>query len=311
MTSITVLRTLWRLRLAVAFVGLLALLAGAAVAYRVSFLPPKLDSRRYNAGTATVRILVDTPSSQVIDVAPKGSDTVAARALLLANLMVDGLVENEIAHRAGLTPQQLKTIGPPGADPGATTPVEPREGDNVLKTQVLTDSAGTLLPIIQVDAQEVTAEGASRLANAAVGGLRDYLGSQAAVEQIPEARRLRVDGLGAAQGGVLVRGPSRLAALLITILIFGVGCTLILVIDALARAWRIDEAEEALGPAAFDQDGALLDESFDEDGDVALPDDPDSEYVNGWGEVDWSSPTASPAKTTLYSAPAHDDSEER
>ena len=44
----------------------------------------------YLVGVATTRVLIDTPSSQVVDVSPKGSDTLGVRANLIASLMVDG-----------------------------------------------------------------------------------------------------------------------------------------------------------------------------------------------------------------------------
>jgi hypothetical protein len=116
MELIMMLRDLWRRRILVGCAALLAVLAGTAVTYRISF-PPKLESRKYEVGVATTRILVDTPSSQVVEVAPKGSDTLGVRANLLASLMVDGVVKTAIARRAGLRPDQLEGAGQDGAPP--------------------------------------------------------------------------------------------------------------------------------------------------------------------------------------------------
>src|SRR5262245_43707122 len=106
MDTVTILRDLWRHRLLVAGVYLLAVLAGVAVLYKISF-PPKLEGRKYDVGVAQARILLDTPSSQVVDVAAKGSDSLGVRANLIASLMVDGNVEAAIARRAGLQPDTL------------------------------------------------------------------------------------------------------------------------------------------------------------------------------------------------------------
>ena len=100
MDTVTILRDLWRLRRAVVIVALLALITGTAVLYKISF-PPELEGRRYEVGVATARILVDTPSSQVVEVAPKGSDSLGVRANLLASLMVDGVVKSAIAQSRG------------------------------------------------------------------------------------------------------------------------------------------------------------------------------------------------------------------
>ena len=97
MDIVTILRDLWRLRVFVAGVCVLALLAAAAVAFKL----PSLESRRYEVGVATAQILVDTPSSQVVNVAPRGADTTAGRADLLATLMVNGDIKTTIAQLAG------------------------------------------------------------------------------------------------------------------------------------------------------------------------------------------------------------------
>src|SRR4051812_43174100 len=116
MDIVTILRDLWRRRLLVVGVYLVALLAGTAVVYKISF-PPKLESRKYDVGVATARILVDTPSSQVVEVAPKGSDSLGVRANLLASLMVDGNVKSAIAHRAGLDPSKLVGVSDAAEEP--------------------------------------------------------------------------------------------------------------------------------------------------------------------------------------------------
>src|ERR1700754_3007856 len=69
MDTVKILRDLWRLRPVVAGVLVFAMLAGAAVVFKL----PSLESRKYEVGVATARLLVDTPNSQVVEVAPKGS----------------------------------------------------------------------------------------------------------------------------------------------------------------------------------------------------------------------------------------------
>ena len=206
MQTVTILRELWGRRALVAAVLVLAILAGTAVAYRVSF-PPRLQSRSYQVGVATSRILIDTPNSQVVEVAPKGSDTLGTRAGLIASLMVDGTVKAAIAHRAGMRANQLDAISDSAAE---TTPADPapRPGTPVLKTTVVTNSSGDQLPIIEIEAQAADAAAAARLAGAAVSGLRDYLNSKAALQRVSNAERLRVDGLGAPQARDVSRGST-------------------------------------------------------------------------------------------------------
>lgn len=112
------LRELWRRRRHVACVCAVAVLAGIAVMYKV----PSFQSRQYSVGVATAQILVDTPSSQVAAVTPRGSNTVGAQANLISSLMVDGAIKSEIAQRAGLRPNQLFGVSSGATQPTASGP---------------------------------------------------------------------------------------------------------------------------------------------------------------------------------------------
>lgn len=245
MDAVTTLRELWRRRRYVAAVCAIALVAAAAFTF---------NSHRYSVSVASVRILVDTPSSQVVQVAPKGSDTLGTRADLLASVMIDGTVKSDIANRAGLQPGQLVGVTDAATQPSATgpAPVSTPTGPQayVLSTQVLTDSAGNELPIIEVDAQAPTATAATKLADAAVTGLRAYLDSTAALQRVAQPDRLQLIGLGAPQASTEVRGSSRAIGLVIAILVLVVGCGVILAVVALVRGWRAASVREQAGERA-------------------------------------------------------------
>jgi hypothetical protein len=285
MDTVTILRELWRLRLAVFGIGLLALLAGTAVVYKISF-PPKLESRQHEVGIATMRILVDTPSSQIVEVAPKGSDSLGVRANLLASLMVDGDVKEAIARRAGLPPEKLVGISEAAAEPApASEPPGPKS--YVLTTRVLTNAGGDQLPLIEMEAQAPDRAAAARLGAAAVAGLGDYLDSTAALQEIKDADRLKVSGMGAPQARTALRGPSKIIALVVTIFVFVLGCAGALGFFAVAHAWRAASAgedprdwhvEDELGGAADDW----------------LP--PDPALVTPPAEADWRPDGAPPAE---------------
>jgi hypothetical protein len=270
MDSVTILRDLWRLRRAVVIVALLALITGTAVLYKVSF-PPNLESRRYDVGLATARILVDTPSSQVVEVAPKGSDSLGVRANLLASLMVDGVVKGAIARRAGLPPKDLVGISEAATEPSPVSK-PPTRRDFVLTTRVLTNTGGDQLPIIEIEAQAPNRASAAKLASAAIEGLRDYLDTTAASQQVPDADRLQVTGLGAPQAEVSARGPGPAFAIVVMILVFGLGCGLLLLALTVARKWRAAsvielEIEEEEDPT----DDALAREDESDDWAAAQP----------------------------------------
>lgn len=256
MDIVTILRDLWRRRLLVVAVYLIALLAGTAVVYKISF-PPRLESRKYEVGIATARILVDTPSSQVVEVAPKGSDSLGVRANLLASLMVDGVVKSAIARRAGLEPDELVGVTKAAEEPGPTT--RPGPGAFVLTTRVLTNTGGEQMPIIELDAQGPDRAAAARLATAALEGLRDYLDSKAALQQVPNAARLQVTGLGAPQATAQVKGPSKAIAVVVVLFVFGLGCACILAASAFGRGWRA--AEELADTQLLADEDVLLGEA--------------------------------------------------
>jgi hypothetical protein len=250
--SITILRQLWRLRVAVSTFALLSILIGALLAFRPT-LPPQ--SRKYHVGAAHVHILIDTPASQVVEIDPKGSDSLGSRASLLSNLMVEGDVKAAIARRAGLRPDQLVALSDAAVEPATVAPAQ-LEGPKalLLKTTVVTNDAGGQLPIIGVETQAPDALRATALANAAVAGLRDYLDTKAALEAVPDARRLQVRGLGSAQGHELARGPGALLAGVVTVFVFALLCTVLLAVVSLVRGWRAASAQEAGPPRAGELD---------------------------------------------------------
>ena len=110
----------------------------------------------------------------------------------------------------------------------------------------LTNTGGDQLPIIEIEAQAPGPRcrvGAS--APRRSQGLRDYLDSKAAQQQVPDADRLQVTGLGAPQADVEVRGPGPVLAIVVMILVFGLGCGALLLALAVARKWRaVSEIEQ-------------------------------------------------------------------
>jgi hypothetical protein len=227
--TVTILRKLWRMRLLVAVVAAFAILIGVFISYKL----PSLQSRKYDVGVATARILVDTPASQVVDLSPKGQESLGERTTLLSSLMVDGEIKTEIARRAGLRPDQLIGINADAMAPDAAAPTPGRDSD-VLSTQVTMISGDSWLPIIQIATQAPTKAGAQKLADAAVSGLRAYLDNEANAQAIPQERRLRVSGLGLAQARQVTRGPRLIFSILATVFLFIAGCGAIL-----GGAWLI------------------------------------------------------------------------
>ena len=195
---------------------------------------------------ASVTALVDTPSSQVVDLGGKtGADigTLSGRASLLANLMTSSPIKDEIASRSGVAPDQLIAVSPAAA-PGAQTagasgpPVKTADPKAVILTTKIPNLESGEIPIIAVTTQAPTADQAARLANASIAVLQVHLQTVAGIDRVPDARRVVVRQLGHARSATVSRGPSRLMALGAAILVFAFGCVAILGIFALVSGWR-------------------------------------------------------------------------
>lgn len=242
METVKILRQLWRRRVVVSVIAAGSILLGLALTYRVG-LPP--ESRRYNVGVAGARILIDTPKSQFVEVAPLGADTLGQRANVLAALMAEGDIKAAIARRAQLAPDDLLASSESSEDPDQVSASDLKApGIFLLHTRVVRDSEGGQLPIIEVETQAPDSAGATRLVNAAVSGVGEYLDSKAAGEQIADRRRLKVSSLGINPGRLEVRGPGLVIGTGAGIFAFLVGCVLLLVGSAMSRNWREAEAHE-------------------------------------------------------------------
>lgn len=247
MELVAILRLLWRRRGLVITAALLSVLVGISMAYRIG-IPPKLESRQYHVGLGSATALVDTPSSQVVDLGGNtGSDvrTLSARASLLASVMTSSPIKDEIASRAGVAPDKLIAVPPssPGASGPAPTSVsgssvsatDPQA--NILKASIPSLESGEI-PIIAVDTQAPDAEGAARLANEAISVLQSHLQSVAGTDKVPNGRRVVVRQLGPARSATVARGPSRFMAIALMIFVFLVLCASIVGVSALVRGWR-------------------------------------------------------------------------
>jgi hypothetical protein len=274
------LRELWRRKGLVALVLIASVLLGFLLAFRPG-VPPK--SRQYEVSLAASDILIDTSNSQVVAVGGRAPDlpTLASRANLLGNLMTSGPLKDSIADRAGIPPDKLVVVPPPNPNnPGvAPAPVKPPASKGVPDSEavVLTLSTDETLPILHTIAQAPNLETANRLSRATIGGLRTYLGSVAAAQDIPTARQLVIRKFGAPLAGDAKRGLPRRYALAAMIIVALLGCGAILGGSWFIRSWKqIEDAESRGrspdGPAP--EAGAQVSDAAEPPGSEADPDGP-------------------------------------
>ena len=238
------LRELWRLRIGVGIVFLLALFVALSSIDRVSLFPPSAKGRQLEIAAASTRVLIDSPRSEIIDLRTDTYDltSLTTRADLIGNVMASAPVREYIARRAGVDPLRIQAVSPITAnvprslvEPGS----EKRASDILRSTDQyrLDIQASPSVPILSVSSQAPNKEAAERLANGAVDGLRDYLRALAVRQGTDPNKQIRLEQLGRARGGVINHGIGLQIALLAFIFVFAIGCCAVLFLARVRRGW--------------------------------------------------------------------------
>jgi hypothetical protein len=245
---VNVMRELWRRRGLVLVVVIVAAIGAAASQYNL----PSGESKTLEYASAQSQMLVDIPHSPVADVG-KEFEPLVDRAAVYAKLMTSASVMDVIGKQAGVPGGSIIATAPLEAnqpkankEPGAEQRGVQLLGEEVPKRLFFAAEPGQ--PIITISSQAPTARGAIDLANAAVTGFRNYITDIQESQDVKPRRRVRVEQLGPATGGVVNEGASKAAMVMIFIALFIGGCILILFLSHVRRGWR-DDADEADGAA--------------------------------------------------------------
>jgi hypothetical protein len=243
-----ILVQLWRRRIALAAVVALAALVALAMAYHISLLPPKLTHRSISNGTAETHILVDSPRSSVADL-NKSFDPLTARAQVLSELMTTAPVIDRIAKIAGVPAAAITATSDTSSLNVPTSQTEPTASvrSNAITAEPLryriTFRAEPQQPTVTVFGQGPTAGEAIRIANAAAQGAAAWVKDTQDRQLVPDSRRTQLTQLGAATGGIVNSGASRIVAALAFVAIIAVGSLLILLVGNTLPAIRRANAE--------------------------------------------------------------------
>lgn len=265
------LHELFRLRLSVVACLLLALLAAVNMAYHIrGIVPPALEPRSVEMASATSEVLVDTPLSGVLDLRQGSSELemMTNRAVLIGNVMTSQPVLAYIGRRAGIPPRAIRAQPPLTPDyprPLSGLGEDPHTSDLLKSTDQyrLNIQANPMVPILQIYAQAPNEAAAATLANAAIDGLRDYLEDTAKVAGTPDAKRVRLQQLGRAEGDVINGGIRIQLALLTFLVVFGLSAATAILLARVRRGWR--EADGAPDAEAYgDVDDAVVEAPRDQ-----------------------------------------------
>jgi hypothetical protein len=240
------MRTLWRLRLGVIVSLLIALLAAVWSVQKISLTPPGLTSRSLEMATASTHVVIDTPTSMLIDLRQDtyNLDGLKNRAVLLGNVIGSTGVRQKIARDAHLPVERLR-VQPPLTAEQAAPPVD---SENAKKTSDILKStdqyrlhiaANPTVPVIDIYAQTPDAASAGRLANAAVDELKAYLAGIAAEEATPRKDQIKLIQLGRARGTVINGSIKWQIVLLAFVFTFGVCSATVVLLSRVRAGWRI------------------------------------------------------------------------
>jgi len=245
-----ILVQLWRRRTAVLAVAVVAMFVALALAYKISVFPPGLSHRTISSGTAETNVLVDYPRSSVGDL-NRSFDPLVARAQVLSELMTTAPVVDRIAKIAGVPATAITASTDTSTLNVPTSEVEP--GANARSNAItnerlryrITFRAEPEQPVVTVFGQGPTAEGAIKIANAAAKGAAQWVKETQDQQAVPDGRRTQLTQLGAATGGLVNSGASRILAALAFVAILGVGSLLVLLVGNTLPAVRRANAQPA------------------------------------------------------------------
>jgi hypothetical protein len=237
MDSLVFPRALWRRRIIVTLGAVLAI----AVASKLA------AGSRDGRALAGVRVLLDTPQSQLTNADPARVESLPWRASLLSLLLGTEPVRQQLAREAGIPAQQLAVVSSDLATPivPASLP-ETATGAaaNPSEVYLLSVHSDATIPLISLEAQAPDRETAARLAEAAAHALK----ISAAPPEMPEARSFIAEPVGPITTGSLPAGRRTLLMLGVAIVLFGLWCGGVVLVSAIARSMRLPETKPAPRP---------------------------------------------------------------
>jgi hypothetical protein len=274
---VRIIEKLWRHRVLVSLGVLLSTLAALATAYHLTLLPPTLESRSIEFGSASTQVLIDAQTSPLLDLDAQ-LEPLSTRAEIYARLVESNEVRTAIARRVHLPPEQLVIEGR-GGELGARATREPaaEQRANQLRGEAQTNRvlfvAEEGLPVVSVYTQAATAEGAVVLAKAAADGLIAYLEDLQSSRRVPERRKVEFRTLGDPEGGPVNEGASKVVALLAFISVMIAWCFGVLLLSGVfegLRESKLRRTTEDLQLAAFEHERDPEPQNADEDEDEIL-----------------------------------------
>lgn len=236
MELVGIFRVLRRHRVLVAAGLIPALLVALALMFEVSIAPPGVASREATAGLATSRVLLVARDEPSADLGTAVTTSLAARSILLADLLATDRARTELARRASLSVTDLAVLGPAAGAPPLALPLALEATDAAAtgpEPYRVTADADGIIPIITLRTTAPDAAAAGRVADAAAATLERLSAGN------PGSRpTVAVERLGPAVLRTTVSSPGIAGALVAAALTFLVWCTGIVLVVGVHRSVR-------------------------------------------------------------------------
>ena len=222
----------------------IGLLCAALSTGAVGLFPPKLKSTAgLGTAVASTHVLVDGGHPPIVYRREYPVELAVKHAELLGRVMTSPPVLERIGRRAGVDPRDIaasvrSTANVPDSliEPGSE-----ERADQIRRSRLryrLEIQAQQATPVLDVAAQAPTPQEAARLANASVGGLRDFLLDRANRQGFASTHLVQIQQLGRAKGTAVGARTSMVIGLLAFVLAF-----LLSGAAMLYAIWRRDGSE--------------------------------------------------------------------
>lgn len=246
MEVVSFLHVLWRRRLLV--------VVGLVVALALGFVAGREPASSY--GTATSRVLLDTPRSVTVENAPFGAETLPWRANLIVHLIGSEDAKRRLARELGIRPDRLAVVDVALSVPDVRASMPKAAAEAALPTgapYVLTVSQRNLeLPIVYVEADAPDRRRAARLAGAAAdlmkaaapppGSVPDY--SYEVAEDMASAKDPRVlqgfvvEDFGPVRSKTVEEDHGPVKAAGVSLIVLALWCVGLVLAPAARSLWR-------------------------------------------------------------------------
>ena len=231
------LRQIWRHKLWLALAALAGAITALVISYHVSLIPPSIKSESTVYGAAGTKVLLGTPAP-TSDQLEVPITRLGEQAAVYAQLLDTKPVRENIIRLAGIPNQGLSISGESG---GPNEPESAERSSQLISAGSpisLLFSADGLQPFIQLYTKAPTALQAHRVVVAAVKSLQAYVAILEKRRHVLPNQRITLQQLGPPETGTLASGTGKILGAVAGLVVFFIGCLLILLIPRLAHDVR-------------------------------------------------------------------------